>query len=292
MRQLAIYGKGGIGKSMVSSHITFAFAAKGLNVLHVGCDPKHDSTRLLLHGKMAPTVLGTLRKKNFDPSSLVRDEVVFESPLSSECPGRIFCAESGGPEPGLGCGGKGVVEAIEALKHLNVFHELQLDVVVYDVLGDVVCGGFSMPIREGHANEIYIVTSGELEVLFAASNICKAVARFNARAGAKLGGIIGNGRELKNEEKILKDFARRINSRMIGFIPYSEKIKECSGKGVTLFQAYPDTPECDAFRNLADALWNNTDLSVPKSFSFEELHAWWAKAAGQKPKAGPATKSP
>jgi len=282
MRQMAIYGKGGIGKSMVSSHITFALAAKGLKVLHVGCDPKHDSTRLLLKGKMAPTVLGTLRKKNFEVKSLTRDEVVFESPLNSECPGRIYCAESGGPDPGLGCGGKGVVEAIEALKHLNVLEELRLDVVLYDVLGDVVCGGFSMPIREGHADEIYIVSSGELEVLFAASNICKAVARFNARAGAKLGGIIGNGRELKNEEKILNAFAKQINSKIVGFIPYSEKIKECSGKGVTLFQSYPDSPECDAFRKLADGIWNNTNLTVPKSFTFEELHAWWAKTSGQK----------
>jgi nitrogenase iron protein NifH len=281
---MAIYGKGGIGKSMVSSHITFALASKGLKVLHVGCDPKHDSTRLLLRGKMAPTVLGTLRKKNFEVKSLTRDEVVFESPLNSDCPGTIYCAESGGPDPGLGCGGKGVVEAIEALKHLKVLEELQLDVVLYDVLGDVVCGGFSMPIREGHAEEIYIVSSGELEVLFAASNICKAVARFNARAGAKLGGIIGNGRELKNEEKILNDFAKRINSSIVGFIPYSEKIKECSGRGVTLFQSYPDSPECDAFRKLADGIWNNTNLTVPKSFTFEELHAWWAKTSGQKTK--------
>ncbi|MCX8043297.1 MAG: nitrogenase iron protein NifH [Desulfobacterota bacterium] len=280
MRQMAIYGKGGIGKSMVSSHISFALAARGLNVLHVGCDPKHDSTRLLLRGKMAPTVLGTLRKKNFDVSSLVLHEVVFKSPMSEDCAGTIYCAESGGPDPGLGCGGKGVVEAIEALKHLNVFNELHLDIVLYDVLGDVVCGGFSMPIREGHAQEIYIVTSGELEVLFAASNICKAVARFNARSGVQLGGIIGNGRELKNERKILTDFARRINTHLVGFIPYSEKIKECSGKGITLFQAYPDTPECEAFRILADTIWNNTTMSVPTALSFEELHAWWAQASG------------
>ena len=279
---MAIYGKGGIGKSMISSHITFALALQGLRVLHVGCDPKHDSTRLLLKGKMAPTVLGTLRKKNFDIASLTRQEVVFESSLNNECPGTIYCAESGGPEPGLGCGGKGVVEAIEALKHLNVFQELQLDVVLYDVLGDVVCGGFSMPIREGHADEIYIVSSGELEVLFAASNIGKAVARFNARAGAKLGGIIGNGRELKNEEHILNAFARNMGTQIVGFIPYSEKIKECSGKGVTLFQTYPDSPECAAFRKLTEGIWNNKNLSVPKSFTFEELHAWWAETSGQK----------
>lgn len=282
MRQIAIYGKGGIGKSMVSSHITYALAAKGLRVLHVGCDPKHDSTRLLLNGKMAQTVLGTLRKKDFDVKNLLMDEVVFESPLNDTCTGRIFCAESGGPDPGLGCGGKGVVEAIEALKYLNVMEVLKLDIVLYDVLGDVVCGGFSMPIREGYAREVYIVSSGELEVLFAASNICKAVARFNARSGVQLGGIIGNGRELKDEQTILDGFSRKLTSHLVGFIPYSEKIKECSGQGQTLFQHAPDTPECEAFRQLAEAIWNNKDFSVPSSCTFEELHAWWAQAAGRK----------
>jgi nitrogenase iron protein NifH len=278
MRQMAIYGKGGIGKSMVSSHISFALGTKGLRVLHVGCDPKHDSTRLLLRGKMCQTVLDTLRKNNFNAKAITMDQVVFESTLNSECSGHIYCAESGGPDPGLGCGGKGVVEAIETLKNLKVFEQLQLDVVLYDVLGDVVCGGFSMPIREGHADEIYIVSSGELEVLFAASNICKAVARFNARSGAKLGGIVGNLREMANEEQLLQEFAQRLNTQIVGFIPYSEKIKECSGKGVTLFQLYPDSPECDAFRRLADGIWSNKNMSVPKSMNFEDLHAWWTKA--------------
>lgn len=282
MRQMAIYGKGGIGKSMVSSHITFALASKGLRVLHVGCDPKHDSTRLLLKGKMPQTVLGTLRKKDFDVKKLVMEEVVFDSPLNDTCSGHIFCAESGGPEPGIGCGGKGVVEAIEALKYLNVMEVLKLDVVLYDVLGDVVCGGFSMPIREGHADEVYIVSSGELEVLFAASNICKAVSRFNSRSGVQLGGIIGNGRELKNEETILDQFSKKLGTHLVGFIPYSEKIKECSGKGLTLFQHAPDTAECEAFRQLAESIWNNKELSVPTSFTFEELHAWWAQASGKK----------
>ena len=113
-------------------------------------------------------------------------------------------------------------------------------------------------------------------------NICKAVARFNARSGAKLGGIIGNGRELNNEETILDRFSRKLNTRLVGFIPYSEKIKECSGKGVTLFQHAPDTPECEAFRQLAESIWNNRELSVPASFSFEELHGWWAQASGKK----------
>ncbi len=275
MRQLAIYGKGGIGKSMVSSHITFGLADRGLRVLHVGCDPKHDSTRLLLRGKMPRTVLDTLRRKNFAVQSLSREEIMFASPLNSECPGTIYCAESGGPDPGLGCGGKGVIEAIEALQHLNVYKELNLDVVLYDVLGDVVCGGFSMPIRQGYAEETYIVSSGEIEVLFAASNICKAIAKFTGRSGAKLGGIIGNLRELKNEEEILLKFAEMIGTQIIGFIPYSERIKECSGKGLTLFQLYPDSPECAAFRTLTQNILNNQQFTVPKSLNFEELYRWW-----------------
>jgi len=263
---------------MVSSHISFALASRGLSVLHVGCDPKHDSTRLLLEGKMPPTVLDTLRRREFDISSVSLDDIVFESSFNDECSGRIYCAESGGPEPGLGCGGKGVVEAIETLKHLDAFGRLELDVVLYDVLGDVVCGGFSMPIREGHADEIYIVSSGELEVLFAASNICKAVARFNARSGAQLGGIIGNLREMEREEQVLTNFAEHLGTQVVGFIPYSEKIKECSGKGVTLFQLYPESPECGAFRSLSESIWNNRTYAVPSSMSFKDLHQWWSQA--------------
>jgi len=275
MRQLAIYGKGGIGKSMIASHISFALANnKCLRVMHVGCDPKHDSTRLLLQGKMCPTILDTLRKNNFAINSLRREDMVFETPLSLSH-GKIYCAESGGPDPGLGCGGKGVSESIEALIKMSVFKELELDAVIYDVLGDVVCGGFSMPIRQGYAEETYLVSSGELEALFAASNICKAIARFTSRSGSRLGGIIGNLRELKNEEEILKHFAEKIDTQIIGFIPYSEKIKECSGKGITLFQLYPDSPECEAFTILADNIWNNQTFSTPKGIDFEKLHVWW-----------------
>ena len=280
MRQMAIYGKGGIGKSMVSSHISFALAEKGLKVMHVGCDPKHDSTRLLLNGKMPKTILSTLREKNFKLESVSPEELIFQSPFTSQCRGEIYCAESGGPEPGVGCGGRGVIEAIETLKRLNVFEDLALDVVLYDLLGDVVCGGFSMPIREGYAEEIYIVSSGEFEALFAASNICKAISRFSGRSGAQLGGIIGNLRDLKQEKEILEEFAALIGTHVNGFIPYREIIKECSGRGVTLFQLAPESAECDAFGKLADAIWNNEEFSVPGSLKFEDLHAWWSEAAG------------
>ncbi len=277
MRQIAIYGKGGIGKSMVSSHISFALADKGKKVLHIGCDPKHDSTRLLLNGRMPTTILDTLRKKDFDKQSIQMDEIVFESPFSSQCKGTVYCAESGGPEAGVGCGGKGVIEAIETLRHLGAFEKLALDVVLYDVLGDVVCGGFSMPIRQGYAEEIYIVSSAEIEVLFAASNIFKAIARFNAKSGARLGGIIGNSRNMKNEKSILTGFCDMMGTQLVGFIPYSEEIKKCSGKGVTLFQHAPDSDECHAFLELADAIENNTNLGVPKTITLDDLHEWWTK---------------
>ena len=260
---------------MIASHISFALANnKDLRVMHVGCDPKHDSTRLLLQGKMCTTILDTLRKKDFVINALTKDEIIFETPFPLSR-GKIFCAESGGPDPGLGCGGKGVTESIDTLVKMNIFEELQLDAVLYDVLGDVVCGGFSMPIRQGYAEETYLVSSGELEALFAVSNISKAFARFSGRSGSQLGGIIGNLRELKNEKTLLKEFASRINSQVIGFIPYSEKIKECSGKGVTLFQLFPDSPECEAFSNLADNIWDNSTFSIPQGINFEDLHNWW-----------------
>ena len=282
MRQIAIDGKGGIGKSMVSSHITFALENKGLRVMHVGCDPKHDSTRLLLKGKMPRTVLDTLRKKDFNVKNLVMDEVVYESALNDLCSGHIYCAESGGPEPGIGCGGKGVVEAIEALKHLNVFEELKLDVVLYDVLGDVVCGGFSMPIREGHANEVYIVSSGELEVLFAASNICKAVARFNARSGVRLWpALSATAASSRTSRPSWMTFpqARRASCRLY---PRQRKDQGVLGQGPDAFPARPRSGRVRSIGQLADSISNNKEFAVPASFTFEELHAWWAKAAGRK----------
>ena len=274
MRQIAIYGKGGIGKSTITAHLTCALAARGLRVLQVGCDPKHDSTRLLLNGRIQPTVLDRLRAVNFRVDDIVLDDVV----QRSACAGTIWCAESGGPGPGVGCGGKGVAEAIATLRHLDVYRQLAIDVVLYDVLGDVVCGGFSMPIREGYADEIYIVTSGELEVLFAAANICKAVARFNSRSGAGLGGLIANLRNVRNEITIVEGFAALVGTRVAGCIPYSERIKRCSGRGQPLSELYPQTPEHQAFDALAATIWDDPRQEVPGAIGFEQLHAWWRTA--------------
>lgn len=275
MRQIAIYGKGGIGKSMVSSHITYALADRGLRVMHVGCDPKHDSTRLLLDGRMTPAILDILRKKEFRLNALQLDDVVFQSPSNARLKGKIYCAESGGPEPGSGCAGKGVTEAMRTLAALRAPETYDLDFVLYDVLGDVVCGGFTMPLKRGLAKEIYVVTSGELQSLFPACNLARAVLRYADRVGARLGGVIGNLRDMKNERELLLRFAERLGTHIVGFIPYSEKIKAASGKGQTLFQYAPDSPECDAFRELVDNLYNNETLTVPEAITFDELHHWW-----------------
>jgi len=275
MRQIAIYGKGGIGKSMTSSHITYALAEKGLRVMHVGCDPKHDSTRLLLDGRMTPAILDILKKKDFKLDEIQLDDVVFEGTSNPHLKGKIFCAESGGPEPGSGCSGKGVTEAMKTLTALKAPETLDLDVVLYDVLGDVVCGGFTMPLKRGLAKEIYIVTSGELQSLFPACNIARAVIRYADRVGVRLGGIIGNLRDMENERELLLRFAERLGSHIVGFIPYSEKIKAASGKGQTVFEYAPDSPEADALRELVDNLHKNETLEVPNAITFDELHHWW-----------------
>jgi nitrogenase iron protein NifH len=275
MRQIAVYGKGGIGKSMISSHISFAFASSGLRILHLGCDPKHDSTRLLLGGRIPRAILDILREVDFDTRKVALEDVVLESALNDTVPGQLFCAESGGPEPGAGCAGKGVTEAIRTLAQLDAHDKLELDAMLYDVLGDVVCGGFTMPIKRGHAKEIYIVTSGEMQSLFAACNISKAVARFAQRSGVRLGGIVGNLRNMENEREVLERFAARLGTQIVGFVPYSEKIKAASGRGETLFQYAPDSPECDAMRQLADNLYNNEFMAIPEPMSFDDLHHWW-----------------
>lgn len=276
MRQIAIYGKGGIGKSTVATHLTYSLAEKGLKVLQIGCSPKNDSTRYLLN-VFPRTILDLLRTKNFDYDSIRSSEIVYESPHSFEKGGKIYCAESGGPEPGIGCGGKGVVEAIETLHRLNIFKNYSFDVVIYDILGDVVCGGFSLPIRQGYAQEIYIVTSGELEALYQVSNVSKAIKRFEARSGAKLGGLIINLRRVKKEIQIVTDFARMIGTQIIGIIPYSQIIKESGGIGTTVFVSAPASEEAKLYREIGDRILNNRDLAIPRNLDFKELYEWWLK---------------
>lgn len=274
MRQIALYGKGGIGKSTVACHLSWVFAEQGMKVLQVGCSPKNDSTNQLLEG-FPPTILDVLRTKDFDYDAVIMDDIVTGSAISFSGGGAVYCAESGGPEPGVGCGGKGVVEAIETLTRLDVFSDLGVDIVIYDILGDVVCGGFSLPIRQGYAQETYVVTSGELEALYQVTNVSKAIRRFQKRSGSKLGGLIVNLRRMKNEEAIVNDFAPLIGSRIIGMIPYSQTVKECGGEGKTVFAGAPGSEEAALYRQIGNDVLQNRELIVPNEVNFKDLYAWW-----------------
>ena len=274
MRQIALYGKGGIGKSTVASHLSYSFAERGLKVLQMGCSPKNDSTYLLLPD-FPPTILDVLSKNDFMYDDLEPDDIVTESPLQFGGGGKIYCAESGGPEPGVGCGGKGVIEAIDTIKKLGIFKALSIDVVIYDILGDVVCGGFSLPIRQGYAEETYLVTSGEFEALYQVANVSKAIKRFEMRGGSKLGGLIVNLRRVKNELQMVTDFAKKIGTQIIGVIPYSQTVKQCNGEGKTIFQHAPDAPEAQLYRDIGQKVFDNKHLIIPNTLEFEELYEWW-----------------
>lgn len=275
MRQIAIYGKGGIGKSTAAAHLSYYFAEQGAQVLQIGCSPKNDSTRSLMGGVFPYPILDVLREKEFDYDAIEHHEIIYESPLTFDSGGKIYCAESGGPEPGVGCGGKGVIEAIETLEKMDILPKYGVDHVIYDVLGDVVCGGFSLPIRQGYAQETYPVMSGELEAVYQVCNVSRAIARFKTRSGAQLGGLIVNLRRVKNEMEIVTDFAEKLGTRIMGILPYSQTIKESVGSGKTVFEMAPDSEEARLYREIGEKIYHNKSLTIPSPMSFEELYQWW-----------------
>ena len=168
-----------------------------------------------------------------------------------------------------------MVEAIETLTKLEVFKTLGIDIVIYDILGDVVCGGFSLPIRQGYARETYVITSGELEALYQVTNVSKAIRRFEKRSGSKLGGLIVNLRRMKNELDIVNDFAAFIGTRIVGIVPYSQTVKECGGEGKTVFESAPDSEEAGIYRKIGEDVLNNKDLVIPRAVHFKDLYSWW-----------------
>lgn len=262
MRQIAIYGKGGIGKSTTTQNTVAALAEMGKKVMLLGCDPKADCTRLLLHGKRQPTVLDTMRDGGEGTMSL---EVISASGY-----GGVLCVESGGPEPGVGCGGRGIITAIQTLHGLGAYSE-GLDFVFYDVLGDVVCGGFAMPIREGHAQEIYIVVSGEYMALYAANNICKGVKKFADQGHTRLGGIICNSRKVENEEALVAEFARRVNSHLLQFIPRDGIVQKAEINRKTVVDYDPASAQAEVYRTLAKKIVANDRFTIPTPISLDEL---------------------
>jgi len=261
MRQIAIYGKGGIGKSTVSSNLSVALRERGLEVMQVGCDPKRDSTRSLAGGRMIPTVLETLREHlrvGRDQSAITLEDIVFIGDRG------VRCVESGGPEPGVGCAGRGVLTALQILRDLKAFDTYSVDVVVYDILGDVVCGGFAQPIRAGYAQEIYLLCSGSFMSLYAANNIAKGIRRLARRGNTGLAGVICNSSgDEQFEKSVLSEFAEMLGTQLIDFIPRSPVIQACEVEGRTVLEHSPQSAEADVFRGLAQRVLDNASRVIP-----------------------------
>lgn len=266
MRKVAIYGKGGIGKSTTTQNTVAGLVEMGKKVIVVGCDPKADSTRLLLGGLAQKTVLDTLREEGED---VELDDVVKLGFKGSRC------VESGGPEPGVGCAGRGIITSINLLEQLGAYNEDQFDTdyVFYDVLGDVVCGGFAMPMREGKAQEIYIVCSGEMMAMYAANNISKGIVKFAEAGGVRLGGIICNSRKCDNEQPMIEAFAKKLGTQMIHFVPRDNMVQRAEINRKTVIEFEPTHVQADEYRSLARKINDNKMFVIPTPLEIEELEA-------------------
>ncbi len=265
MRKIAIYGKGGIGKSTTTQNTVAGLAEMGKKVMVVGCDPKADSTRLLLGGLAQKTVLDTLREEG--------EDVELED-IIREGYGKTRCVESGGPEPGVGCAGRGIITSVNLLEQLGAYDDAwELDYAFYDVLGDVVCGGFAMPIREGKAQEIYIVVSGEMMAMYACNNICKGIVKFADAGGVRLGGLICNSRNVDNEREMIEEFARRLGTQMIHFVPRDNMVQKAEINRKTVIDFDPEHDQANEYRALAKKVDENDLKVVPKPLAIEKLES-------------------
>ncbi|KRK39838.1 hypothetical protein FC07_GL002240 [Loigolactobacillus bifermentans DSM 20003] len=258
MLKIAVYGKGGIGKSTTVSNMAAAMADKGLRVMQIGCDPKADSTILLRDGKdEMKTVLDLVREEGdhdqFTLDEEDQDSFTLDDMVRVGYKG-IVCSEAGGPTPGLGCAGRGIIAALTKLDEKGAYEKYKPDVVLYDVLGDVVCGGFTMPMRPGYADYVLVVTSGENMSIYAAANISMAVEQFKNRGYAKFAGLILNRRKVKNEDEKVAEFAEDIHSKVVGSIDRSDLIQSAEELGKTVVEAFPDSDLSDQYRQLADSV--------------------------------------
>jgi nitrogenase iron protein NifH len=263
MRKIAIYGKGGIGKSTTTQNTVAGLAEMGRKVMVVGCDPKADSTRLLLGGLAQKSVLDTLREEG--------EDVDLEDSRRTGFSGTV-CVESGGPEPGVGCAGRGIITSINLLEQLGAYADSEkLDYAFYDVLGDVVCGGFAMPIREGKAKEIYIVVSGEMMAMYAANNICKGIVKFAEAGGVRLGGLICNSRNVDYEKEMIEALAVKLGTQMIHFVPRDNMVQRAEINRKTVIEYDPTHSQADEYRTLARKIEANEMHVIPKPISTDDL---------------------
>jgi nitrogenase iron protein NifH len=265
LRQCAIYGKGGIGKSTTTQNLVAALAESGKKVMIVGCDPKADSTRLILHSKAQNSVM-ELAAEAGSVEDLELDDVL------SIGYGGIKCVESGGPEPGVGCAGRGVITAINFLEEEGAYDD-ELDFVFYDVLGDVVCGGFAMPIRENKAQEIYIVCSGEMMAMYAANNIAKGIVKYANSGSVRLAGLICNSRQTDREDELIEALARMLGTQMIHFIPRANAVQHAEIRRMTVIEYDPTHKQADEYRALAKKIVENKKFVIPTPITMDELEA-------------------
>jgi len=264
MRKIGIYGKGGIGKSTTTQNMAAAMAVSfGKKVMIHGCDPKADATRMILGVMSQETVLDTLRE--FGKENVTVDKVVKVGFAG------IRAVESGGPEPGVGCAGRGIITAIDLMEELGGYPD-NLEFLFYDVLGDVVCGGFAMPMRQGKAQEIYIVTSGEMMAIYAANNITKGLVKYAKRSGIRLGGIICNSRNVDKERDLVEEFCDRIGTQMIYFVPRDNMVQKAEFNKKTVMEFDPDCKQAVEYKNLAQRIIENENFVIPKPIiKMEEL---------------------
>ena len=263
MRQCAIYGKGGIGKSTTTQNLVAALAEAGKKVMIVGCDPMADWSRLILHSKAQNTIMEMAAEAG------TVEDLELEDVLKTGY-GDIKCVESGGPEPGVGCAGRGVITAINFLEEEGAYED-DLDFVFYDVLGDVVCGGFAMPIRENKAQEIYIVVSGEMMAMYAANNISKGIVKYANSGGVRLAGLICNSRNTDKEDELIEALAAAIGTQMIHFIPRDNVVQRAEIRRMTVIEYDPNANQADEYRALAQKIIENKNLVIPEPVTMDQL---------------------
>ncbi len=273
IRQIALYGKGGIGKSTISSNLTAALTGMGIKPAQIGCDPKADSVNTLMGGEFIDTISDITREFGNSEESIKK--AVYKGFND------ILCIESGGPIPGQGCAGRGVLVALDLIRQYKIFEQNNIDFALYDVLGDIVCGGFAQPIRHGFAEEVYLVTSGEYMALYAANNIAVSIKQFAEQGlNVRIGGIIGNLRNIPYEKEILKNFAENLKLPLIQIIPHSDFVQKSEYQGKTVIEAFPESKQAGIYTKLAGKILHNQDKFIPEPLTKQEMAVIARKAEG------------